>query len=368
MRSGFLPDRIVHLHPTRRCNLACRHCYSESDPSRSAALDSATLLRVLPLLSDEGYTQLSLSGGEPLLYPELPRVVACARESGLRVTLVTNGLLIGTRHAALLDQLAGIAISFDGLAATHDSMRGRAGAFELARTALSRLADSGRPVAAAISLTRDALPELPELVDVLVASGARALQVRPVARAGRARELGAESFCGPADCARLYLVVLALRQELPADVRLHCDLQPAAGLWQERQAYAGLLGDCAARPLVDRPLADLVNPLVITGDGVLKPIAYDFDALYDIGTLAETCAEHLAAYKRNGVRRLQALIGGALAELTERGGLVDWFDTCARRSERRAVPHSPALLSERGAALSRALGELHEVRGELHEA
>ena len=32
MRSGFLPDRIIHLHPTRLCNLACLHCYSESDP------------------------------------------------------------------------------------------------------------------------------------------------------------------------------------------------------------------------------------------------------------------------------------------------------------------------------------------------
>ena len=42
-RSGFLPDRILHLHPTRLCNLACRHCYSESDPQQQAALDALVL-------------------------------------------------------------------------------------------------------------------------------------------------------------------------------------------------------------------------------------------------------------------------------------------------------------------------------------
>jgi Fe-coproporphyrin III synthase len=39
-RSGFLPDRIVHLHPTRLCNLACLHCYSTSAPSFTEALDA----------------------------------------------------------------------------------------------------------------------------------------------------------------------------------------------------------------------------------------------------------------------------------------------------------------------------------------
>ena len=109
-------------------------------------------------------------------------------------------------------------------------------------------------------------------MDRLVELGARAVQVRPVARAGRARELAPSTFYDASDSARLYLVVLALQMELP-DVRMHCDLAPAQGLWQQRDAYAGLLGDCEGIGFEDRPLADVVNPLVITDTGALKPIA-----------------------------------------------------------------------------------------------
>ena len=43
MRSGFLPARVVHVHPTRACNLACVHCYSDSSPAVRDALDVARL-------------------------------------------------------------------------------------------------------------------------------------------------------------------------------------------------------------------------------------------------------------------------------------------------------------------------------------
>ena len=73
MRSGFLPDRIIHLHPTRLCNLACLHCYSESDPQQTAALDPAVVGDALEVLRAEGYAHVSLSGGEPLVYRPLRR-------------------------------------------------------------------------------------------------------------------------------------------------------------------------------------------------------------------------------------------------------------------------------------------------------
>ena len=105
MRSGFLPDRIVHLHPTRRCNLACLHCYSDSDPHQKTSLDPELLESSFDLLHSESYTLLSVSGGEPLVYKPLPRVIASAREAGFRVTMITNGLLVGERSEPVLEQL-----------------------------------------------------------------------------------------------------------------------------------------------------------------------------------------------------------------------------------------------------------------------
>lgn len=336
-RSGFLPERIVHLHPTRLCNLACLHCYSTSAPREKGALAPSLINEALGVLRAEGYASVSLSGGEPLVYRPLREVVDGAHELGYRVTMVSNGLLATERRLQpVMSQLDAVAISFDGLAETHDAMRGREGAFERACVGLAHLAAAGLPVGAAISLTREAIPELPDLADHLVSLGARMLQIRPVARAGRARTLAESTFSTPSDHARLYLVVLALQQELP-DVRVHCDLAPAQGLWEQRDAYAGLLGDCGGVPHESRALADLVNPLVITETGALKPIAYDFDPRFDVDSLAGLSAESLREYKRRRLSDLQELVGGALVGLSEQHGLVDWFDHCTRLSEAESV-------------------------------
>ncbi|MEO8591131.1 MAG: radical SAM protein [Flavobacteriales bacterium] len=342
MRSGFLPDRIIHLHPTRLCNLACLHCYSESGLREKAALDPVVLGDALALLRAEGYQVISLSGGEPLVYKPLRNVVERARDLGYRITMVTNGLLATARMDATLELLDGMAVSFDGLATTHDHIRGRVGAFAQASAAVARLAAQGRPVAAAISLTRDALPELPELADHLVALGARALQIRPVAMAGRARTMAGFASYTATDLARLYLVALALREELADQAKVHCDLAPAQGLWQQGEAYTGLLGSCDVLPYHHRPLADLVNPLVITDTGALKPIAYDFHDRFTIAHIDGLTTDGIMHYKQHGLAAYQALIGNALAGLQPRTDLVDWFDHCTRTSEQVALGRATA--------------------------
>jgi hypothetical protein len=230
--------------------------------------------------------------------------------------------------------LDGVAISFDGLAATHNKLRGRSNAFERACTALQRLAAQGLPVAAAISLTRDAIHELPDLADYLVSLGARSLQIRPVARAGRARWLADTLFYDASDHARLFLVVLSLQRELSADVRVHCDLAPSQGLWHQRGAYVSLLGGSSeSLPHEDQPLAELINPLVITEVGVLKPIAYDFNERFDVTSLRNLSPDDLRRYKHQRLPNFQALIGSALADMQDDHRLVDWFDYCTRLSE-----------------------------------
>jgi Fe-coproporphyrin III synthase len=345
--SGFLPERIVHLHPTRRCNLACSHCYSASSPQQDAGLDDAQWRLALPRLRAEGYQQISLSGGEPLVYPGLAELVACARGEGFRVTMVSNGLLAAQaqgRIDAVLDQLDGIAISFDGLAARHDAMRGRPDAFDRASQALARLADRGRPVAAAISVTRDGLPELPDLADHLAGLGARALQIRPVAAAGRAQDLAGGLIASDIDALRLYLVVMALAQEMAPQVRVHGDLAPARPLWLQRDAYAGLLVP-GQRAAAERPaLSDLVNPLVVTETGQMKPVAYDMHPSLNIGHLHRLHdAAWMRRYAAHGVSPLQRLVGHALLALEDDPGVVDWFDTLARASQRHALALRPVV-------------------------
>jgi Fe-coproporphyrin III synthase len=299
MRSGFLPNRIIHLHPTRLCNLACLHCYSESGPKEKTALELNALEKALTLLKDEGYTQISLSGGEPLTYPHILPLVEFAREQGFKITMITNGLLPISRIREVLSRIDGAAISFDGMATTHNHLRGKADAFERASATLSNLAKDNLPIAAAISLTADAIPDLPDLAYHLAEMGAKVIQVRPVALAGRAKYLPGLRNYSTADQARLYLVVLALQEELKDQVKIHCDLAPARNLWQQRDAYAALLATCNDECINSNPalvLSDLVNPLVITETGILKPIAYDFNPKYNITTMEELTHDRLVQY------------------------------------------------------------------------
>ena len=338
VRSGFLPDRIVHLHPTRLCNLACLHCYSESGPKEKTSLGLEELQRALIILRTEGYAQISLSGGEPMVYAHLVPLIDYAHACGFRVTMITNGLFTNRKMDDVAARLDGIAISFDGLAKTHNYLRGRLDAFDRSCAAVATLADSDRPVSAAISLTRDAIPELPQLADTLVALGARALQVRPVALAGRARTLTGFSNFTAIDQARLFLVVSALREELGEGVRIHCDLAPTLHLWHQRDAYGALLASCSLDHPIDSTrflLSDLVNPLVITETGAVKPIAYDFKPEFDVTSLDDLSRDSLESYKRSKLPQFKALIGQALASLEMKNGFVDWFDYCTRLSEQR---------------------------------
>jgi MoaA/NifB/PqqE/SkfB family radical SAM enzyme len=334
-RSGFLPDRIIHLHPTLQCNLACSHCYSESDPWKTTALDPEELLKSLQILRAEGYALISVSGGEPLVYRPLAKVVEAVKDMGYRASMISNGLLVSARNEDLLTLFDGIAVSFDGMEKTHNSIRGRPDAFERASSGLQWLAENNLPAAAAISLTRNAIQELPDLADHLVNIGVRALQIRPVARAGRAKSLDDDDFYTAADRARLYLVVLALQQELGESVRVHCDLALARGLWEMRDQFASLLAECDSQSILDRPLADLVNPLVITENGVLKPIAYDFEKSFDLANIQGLCSSTLAEYKKTRLPPFRELIGQALASLNGSTHLVDWFDYCTRLSEQQ---------------------------------
>jgi len=83
---------MVHLIPIRRCNLACAYCNEYDATSQPVPL--AALRRRVDLLAGLGTALVTLSGGEPLLHPEIDRVVAHVRRRGMIATLITNGYLL----------------------------------------------------------------------------------------------------------------------------------------------------------------------------------------------------------------------------------------------------------------------------------
>src|SRR5262249_33642674 len=86
---GPTGQRILQLHPSLRCNLACEHCYSSSGPGVRTELDSAVVCGLVSDAARMGYQVVSFSGGEPFLYRGLLEVLHHAKSLGLRTTVAT---------------------------------------------------------------------------------------------------------------------------------------------------------------------------------------------------------------------------------------------------------------------------------------
>ncbi|MGA7917465.1 MAG: radical SAM protein [Candidatus Acidiferrales bacterium] len=91
---------LVHIIPIRRCNLACTYCNEFDDFSKPVATDE--MFRRIDRLGAMGTSIITISGGEPLLHPDLDAIVARIRKNGIMAGLITNGyLLVAERIKAL---------------------------------------------------------------------------------------------------------------------------------------------------------------------------------------------------------------------------------------------------------------------------
>src|SRR6266699_2565686 len=83
---------LAHVIPMRRCNLACAYCNEYDDSSKPVALE--VMYQRLDRLAGLGTTIITISGGEPLLHPDLDLIVSRIRRRGMIAGLITNGYLL----------------------------------------------------------------------------------------------------------------------------------------------------------------------------------------------------------------------------------------------------------------------------------
>lgn len=107
---------LAHMVVTRRCNLACTYCSEFDDFSKP--VPTAELLRRIDLLAALGTTVITLTGGEPLLHPDLEQVVERIRHHGIVAVMVTNGYLLTLERIARLNR-----VGLDHLQISVDNIR-----------------------------------------------------------------------------------------------------------------------------------------------------------------------------------------------------------------------------------------------------
>ncbi len=179
---------VVIWNLIRRCNLTCKHCYSISaDIDFPGELSTAEIYTVMDDLKRFGVPVLILSGGEPLLRPDIYDISAHAKAMGFYVGLSSNGTLIDADNIGRIASIGYdyVGISLDGMRATHDRFRQKQGAFDASLAAIRLCRDAGIKVGMRFTPTQDTAQELPDILRLMDVEGVDKLYVSHLNYGGR---------------------------------------------------------------------------------------------------------------------------------------------------------------------------------------
>jgi len=161
---------VVIWNLVRRCNLTCKHCYSISaDKDFPGELSTEEVYGVMDDLRDFGVPVLILSGGEPLLRPDIFEISKRAKAKGFYVGLSSNGTLIDQHNIQHIADVGYdyVGISIDGIKKTHNMFRRREGAFDEAMRGIELCQQHGIKVGMRFTITNDNAHELPLLLNLM---------------------------------------------------------------------------------------------------------------------------------------------------------------------------------------------------------
>jgi AdoMet-dependent heme synthase len=262
-------DFLIQWHLTERCNLHCRHCYQSGglEDELSLAEKRDLLEEIAEMLA--GWEEchgirldptFNITGGEPLISPDLFIVMAEIARLGYDQSLLTNGTLVTPETAARLAALgvAGVQVSIEGPAEVHDAIRGK-GSYAEAVTGVRHLLKSGLQVTLNATLSRLNAPYLDDMLALAMELGVQRLGLTRLVPYGHGRDICTEML-SPDEARRLYETAFAAG--IPGLEVVTGD-PVAAQLSDDRARAPGSppCGGCAAG----------VSGLTIMADGTILP-------------------------------------------------------------------------------------------------
>ncbi|GAB3553698.1 heme d1 biosynthesis radical SAM protein NirJ [Noviherbaspirillum agri] len=192
------PGPVVIWNLIRRCNLTCKHCYSISaDKDFAGELSTAEVYEVMDDLRAFRVPVLILSGGEPLLRPDIFDIAARAKKMGFYVGLSSNGTLINESNIARIASIGFdyVGVSLDGMRDTHDVFRRKEGAFDASLKGMRLCRDAGIKIGARFTLTQDNAHDLPAMLKLIHDEGIDKFYLSHLNYAGRGnKNRGQDAF------------------------------------------------------------------------------------------------------------------------------------------------------------------------------
>jgi radical SAM protein with 4Fe4S-binding SPASM domain len=246
-----LPQDHFVFEVTQRCNHDCLHCYNAwknpVDYPMGELPTDQTLALLGKMLDETGAGLVSLSGGEPLLRPDLPDLADFLVRRGVAVNLITNGMLLDD---ATLARLTPNRVSIWELPllsserAIHDRLSGAPGAFDKVTAAIAELKLRGERVVGVFVATRLNLPTWRETTELAIALGVDGVMFNRFNPGGRGRENVALLQAAPAELQ----AALDIAEEMSAayDLPISCSIAMPPCLFDTARYERLGFGFCAA--------------------------------------------------------------------------------------------------------------------------
>ena len=326
---------VLQVHASRRCNLACAHCYSSSSPHELGSLSPELIAQAVRDAAGIGVRIVSLSGGEPLLYDGLPAILAAARAAESQVNLVSNGTLIrSARFDAVADRLSVIALSLDGLRDRHIAIRRSPRQFDDVLLAAKHLTTIGKRFGIIHALTSESLDDLEDIAALASDLGAELLQLHPFEPFGRGASATEMTALDDEERLDAFLIAHELGERYP-HMRIQLDL-----VHRDIARYAP---DALGAPPLNVPASP--QELIVRENGVVEPLMYGMDDRWRVTTLSESSlADAWPGFVAHTWPQLRRVVRGACIQTARghHGEVVSWH-----RILRESASAAPGYVSSR---------------------
>ena len=165
---GILKDKgpVVVWNCTQKCNLRCRHCYSEAHNNDTPGeLSTRESLSLMDSLRAYNVPVVLLSGGEPLMRQDIFEIAEYGTRIGLRMVISTNGTLLTAENAQKIKQsgIRYVGVSLDGLKDANDTFRGARGAFDKTMEGFRNCLSIGQKTGLRLTLSQTTFRQLPHI-------------------------------------------------------------------------------------------------------------------------------------------------------------------------------------------------------------
>ena len=209
---GVPPLTSLYVYASGSCNLACRHCwidpqYQGSSGDNGLHVPLEHVRKAIREAKPLGLGSVKLTGGEPTLHPQFRELVTLIDETGLNITVETNGTLVDDDLAAFLKatpNFSFISVSVDGVdAETHDALRGVRGSHEQALDGIKALVKAGFRPQIICTLHKGNVAQVDEMVALAEELGCGSVKFNLVQEMGRGEDFAEEQGLGVDECIAL---------------------------------------------------------------------------------------------------------------------------------------------------------------------